>query len=127
MFLSTCSISAIAQNEKRTECCCSSVIKQLSEGWKKDSLANNDFRINNVKFFHSCILDTISIDLLLHYLGAPSRKDKISGGVQYEYFYYDIRTKPKNFDGPRAAAGVVFLFADGYKYVKSITESDWDL
>ncbi len=111
----------------RTICCCSTIIEQLSDGWKKDSLANNDYRFTNVKFLKTCVLDTISITYLLEKFGPASRINKTNHGSEYVYYFYDIRTKPKGYDGPLAAAGIIFHFKNNEKNLSNISETDIDL
>src|SRR5688500_9807091 len=80
---------------KRTICCCSTIINQLSSEWKKDSLANNDFRKLNSNLLLTCKLDTITVSFLMRKFGKPSEIRNINHGIEYLYYYFDIRTRPK--------------------------------
>ncbi len=125
-FFSTTNIHS-QQDPKRTICCCSTIVNQLASEWKTDSLATNGFRQSNANRFMTCRLDAIHQDSILNQLGKPSDILNTNHGKEYYYYYYDIRTKPKNFDGPMAAAGIVFLINYNSKMVVSIRECDIDL
>ncbi len=70
-------------------CCCRINIEQLSEGWKKDSLASDGFRLTNYKKLLTCEIDSISIDFLLKKLGEPGSRGVSKKEISFIYYFFD--------------------------------------
>ena len=100
-------------DSERVDCCCSIYIKQLSAGWKADSLANTNFRFSNYKNLVSCKIDTVSVSFLVEKFGAPVYIKQTDEGWRYLYLYYDDKTNGSK--RPMSAGGVYFDFTPDKK------------
>lgn len=105
---------------------CSAIMKSLSKEWKRDSTGNNGYRRENTKFLLECVPDNVDSLLLFELLGKPNRIYRTNHGSSFLYYYYDIMTLPKDFDGPMATAGIQFNYSKKEQYFFSISEFDID-
>jgi hypothetical protein len=105
---------------------CLQVVNELSYYWKVDSLANNGFRRYTYKKFLNCKPDKLYADVLLNKLGKPNETRKTNKGTEYIYYYFDIRTMPKNYNAPMACWYISFKFENKENYLSSIEEGDID-
>lgn len=109
-----------------TYCNCTKVISDLSYYWKLDSLANNGFRLYTYDDFLDCKIDKVDRSLLLDKLGRPSEIRKTSDETEYLYYYFDIRTMPRDFEGPAASWYISFRFDENGKYLRKVEKGDID-
>lgn len=96
---------------------CGVVMETLSKEWKRDSTGNNGYRRENTKFLDKCTPNNLDSLILLRFLGKPNRIERTNHGSSFMYYYYDIMTLPKSFDGPLATAGIQFNFTKEGKYL----------
>ena len=106
---------------------CSEIINELNYYWKVDSLANNGFRLYTHEKFLNCEIDKVDRAILFDKLGKPSEILKTNKGVEYYYYYFDIRNLPKNFDAPYTCWYISFKFSEYEKYLSSIRKGAIDL
>lgn len=106
---------------------CSDIMNELSFYWKQDSLANNGFRLYACRMFLSCKLDKIDRSILLAKLGHPNKIQETNHGFQYQYYYFDIRQMPKDFDAPSTCSFISFNFGLNEKYISKIDVGDYDI
>ena len=82
-------------NNERTTCCCSTIIRQLSDGWKKDSLRSKGFRFSNYKKLLTCKIDTVSLNFITIELGKPQSIGSNKSEIEYRYSFFDMNTLSK--------------------------------
>ena len=115
--------SAISQKKVKDSLqFCSSEMKATSFFWKKDSLANNGYRLSNVDNFLKCKLDTISLKYMINSLGSPNRIQKTNQGVEYIYYTYDYRNFPKETRPWEVIYYVSFRFKDENGFIEYISK-----
>jgi len=124
--LCVCSIAYSQPKTVDTSCSCSKAISQVSYYWKLDSLANNGFRLYAYKGLLNCKIDKVYRALLLEKLGKPNELRKTNKGTEYVYYYFDIKTMPKDYDAPLACWYISFKFDEYEKYLQSVEEGDID-
>jgi hypothetical protein len=105
---------------------CLDVIKEVSYYWKLDSLANNGFRLSTHEKFLECKPDKIYADVLLNTLGKPNEIRKTNKGTEYLYYYFDIKSMPKDYSGPSACWYLSFKFENEENFLSSIEKGDID-
>lgn len=74
---------------KRTICCCSNTIEQLSNGWKKDLQTSGNYRLINYKFLFTCKIDSVSTEYVLNKLGKPESIGANNKESDYLYYFFD--------------------------------------
>ena len=128
LVLSMMSFSLNAQNSFHDSLSlCSNMMDVSSYFWKKDSLANNGYRLSTYDKMSNCKLDIISRDALLKYLGRPIRVEKISNNVEeYIYFTYDYRQIPKGEVKSKVVYFISFLFKNDNGTVVEISTGHYD-
>ena len=90
VFLCVAYLGQSRTNVNQTHC--STLIKQISDKWRADSLAGNGYRVEVYPRLLECVLDSIDAEFLLLNLGKPTKEiDYMSGGKAYQYNYYDYR------------------------------------
>ena len=116
-----------SQKNKPDSCLsCIEVVKELSYYWKLDSLASNGFRRYTFHKFLNCKLTPIYPDVLLNKLGKPNEIRKTNQGVEYLYYYFDIKKMPKNYNAPAACWYINFKFENDQNILSAIEEGDID-
>jgi hypothetical protein len=105
---------------------CSFRIKSDSYFWKKDSLADNGFRLYAVQDLVTCKIDDIDSNFLLQQFGIPNKVQKTNHGVEYIYFTYDYRRLPKNMAPVEVIYYLKFKFKNGDKYLDSVYDGHID-
>jgi hypothetical protein len=90
-FLSLILFQKVKSQEetKRTICCCSNTIEQLSNGWKKDLQTSGNYRLINNKFLFTCKIDSVSTEYVLNKLGKPESIGANNNEVDYLYYFFD--------------------------------------
>lgn len=63
---------------------------------------------------------------MLEKLGKPNELRKTNKGIEYVYYYFDIKAMPKGYDAPLACWYISFKFDEYEKYLLSIEEGDID-
>lgn len=126
MATSFCSNSYSQKVKADTSQSCSQIINELSYYWKLDTLANNGFRRYTYQKFLGCKLDKIYADVLLIKLGKPNEIRRTNKGTDYLYYFFDMRTMPKNYNAPRMCGYINFKFESDGNYLSSIEEGDID-
>ena len=82
-------------NNERNICCCSNVIQQISDGWKKDSTRLSEYRFNNYEKLLSCKIDTVSLLYVRERLGKPESVGYSNKQIDYEYYFFDRNSLSK--------------------------------
>ena len=77
------------EETKRTICCFSNTIEQLSNGWKKNSQASGNYRLINYKFLFTCKIDSVFTEYILNKLGKPESTGTDNKEVDYRYYFFD--------------------------------------
>jgi hypothetical protein len=75
---------------------CSQIIITLSNNWKKDSLAINEFRYKTYETLLNCKRDSVSMEFLIAYFGKPNEIQKINNTIWYMYYVYDAAKRKEN-------------------------------
>lgn len=126
MVLCTCKTSYSQKIQSDTSRSSLQVANELSYYWKLDSLANNGFRLYTYKKFIDSKPNKMYADILLTKLGKPNETRKTNKGTEYIYYYFDIKTMPKNYRAPKACLYINFKFESDQNYLTSIEEGDID-
>src|SRR5690349_20571841 len=106
---------------------CSNVFNLVSYFWKKDSLANNGFRLYSYDSLLTCKVDKLSVDYMFNKLGKPNEVWNTNQGIQYVYYYFDSKKMPKEEYGePMDCLYIYFMFNSKTKCLIGIGDGVMD-
>jgi hypothetical protein len=120
-------LTSFAQNQKKDSICnCSSLIALKSFFWKKDSLANDGYRLCSFNELQRCKIDEVTISYLKEKFGNPNKIERTNHGIEYVYFYYDYRQIPREVSSNGVVNYVSFHFKDEKAFLNKITDGHYD-
>ena len=96
------------------------ILNDLSSLWKKDSLANNGFRLLNRKKLLDSKVDVVTKDILRSKLGKPNRVWNTNKGTLFVYYVRDSQAIDKN--DSLEIVYISFLFNGKTNLLESISE-----
>ena len=105
---------------------CSDLIRTFSKEWKLDSLTRDGYRSRAFKFIRQSLADSVSPEDLINYLGKPAKIQRFYSGnsnknyIQYEYFYWDSYTIPK--ESPFERLYIAFVFDQSGSHLQYIDD-----
>ncbi len=101
-------------------------LSSVSFFWKKDSLAQNGYRLSVYKSLLSCKYSNITSTILFEKLGQPNRIFQHSQDVDWLYYYYDGKSLPEDSGLAPERGYIIFNFDYKSKYLLTVGEGHDD-
>lgn len=106
----------------------SSLLLQVSDGWKKDSIGATQFRLQHFKVIRESKVDSVSKDFLYKTLGKPYRVQHFIVGFgskrgSYVGFVYLIFYE--KFEVPYMGPYIIFVFDESETLLQYIDDGDY--
>ncbi|MBL0269179.1 MAG: hypothetical protein IPP99_11085 [Chitinophagaceae bacterium] len=101
-------------------------LSSVSFFWKKDSVAQNGYRLSVYKGLLSCNYSNMTSTILFEKLGQPNRISQHSKGVGWLYYYYDGKMLPVDSGLAPERGYIIFNFDLKSKYLLNVGEGHFD-
>jgi hypothetical protein len=127
LFLTILSNNLRAQSTDSSKLRCIDTLKHMSYWWKLDSLANNGYRYETRHRILDCDFKGITKSVLLEVLGSPNEIKKTNKGVDYRYYYFNIKKMPIDYDGSSMILFINFELNENEELILSISDQHSDV